>query len=256
MEKREWTIGERRRELRVAKVGEEERELGRGQHALVDDRAGGEAGDVRLLAGGELDRAADDEEAALERVDVGGDRGRARSGPGGTPVRPARALARRSRVDRDVAPAEHALTRAADFLDQRSELRRGAPGRPAGSTCRRVTRRARATALGRGSNSPPRAAEEGVGEARSGCRRRRRCSRRRPPRRGARDRRAPSARARRRRASARRRGARPRRPRSRRARPGVVEAVPASGSGLPNLLMPHKLRKRASETHIGLKGTG
>ena len=60
---------ERRLHQRVAKVGVEARELRGGEHALVDDRARREAGEGDL-GGLELERPADHEELALERVGV------------------------------------------------------------------------------------------------------------------------------------------------------------------------------------------
>ncbi len=60
---------ERRLHQRVAKVGVEVRELRRGEHALVDDRARREAGEGDL-GGLELERPADQEELALEGVGV------------------------------------------------------------------------------------------------------------------------------------------------------------------------------------------
>ena len=56
------------RQTRVAKVGEVARQLRRGQHSLVDDRAAREAGQRDLAAGGALDHAADHVQLALEGV--------------------------------------------------------------------------------------------------------------------------------------------------------------------------------------------
>src|SRR5581483_5769008 len=58
---------ERAREPTVAQVGVEAGELRRGEHALVDERAGREARDDEAGAGGELSDAAYDVELPLER---------------------------------------------------------------------------------------------------------------------------------------------------------------------------------------------
>ena len=83
-------------------------------------------------------------------------------------------------VDRDVAPAEHALALDADVeLEQRLELRRGARRR-------RQEADRDAVAAGVGQLEVDDRAEERVRAAAAASRRRRRCARRRPWRRGAR----------------------------------------------------------------------
>ena len=122
----EARVDERERRLRprVLQVGVVAEQLRRGEHALVDDGAAGEARDDELRPGGQLGHAPDHVELALEgvlvvrevalgrdhelldvgRVEVGGD-------------------ADVVLVDRDVAPADDALALVADLLlEQRLEL--------------------------------------------------------------------------------------------------------------------------------------
>ena len=115
-----------RGDARVAQVREVARQLGRGEHPLVDDRAAGEARQRHLEAGLALDQAADHVQLALERRLVGhvlpglddqlaDDR---RRQPGD--------LTDEAVVDGDVAPPDGALALGGDrLLDQL--LERGAP---------------------------------------------------------------------------------------------------------------------------------
>ena len=127
--RREARVHERHRarHLRVAEVREEAAHLVGDEHPLVDDRARGERGDVEVRPGGELADAADHVELALEGVLVvleagaGLDDELAHDRP-----RLVGGLADVVGVDRDVAPAEHALALDADVeLEHRLEL--GAP---------------------------------------------------------------------------------------------------------------------------------
>ena len=102
--------GQGRLDPLVAQIGEELPELGRGEHALVDDRATRQAREVdaALASGGAdlvLDALANDVDPTLERV-VGQPVAsqehlaeRRLDGPGGGPDHRV--------VDRDVSPAQH-----------------------------------------------------------------------------------------------------------------------------------------------------
>ena len=127
----------------VAELGEEVLELGRAQHPLVDEGAGGEGDDLQLAAGALLGRAADDVEAPLERLGVtveavGGDRQ-----PADHRHAVAGHVAEAVGVDRHVVPAEDPQPAAlAGFLDDALRAPRGGPGRGAGSTSRSRSGRA------------------------------------------------------------------------------------------------------------------
>jgi hypothetical protein len=154
-------------ELGVAKVAVVVGELGRGEHALEHHRAGGEARDVKVVvADRALDRAADDEEAALELVG-GSDLGRGGDqelADGRCDLRGG--LATVPRIDRHRAPAEHRLPALFDFgLDQRSEL--AAACRVGGHEADRDAETARlGQRLGRDLELLRAAADEGVGDPR------------------------------------------------------------------------------------------
>ena len=134
-------------EPRVRQVGEEAGELRRGEHPLVDERAGGEARDDELLSGGALGDAPDDVELPLEGVLVGGERGRGADDQ----LAHARDERRRRRagltqVDRDVAPAEQLLPLRGDrVLDELLD-----PSPPLGV----VREEARADPVGAGPRQP------------------------------------------------------------------------------------------------------
>ena len=128
--KRWWTSARRRLEVGIAQVEEELGQLRRGQHALPDARAAGQADDVERLLLGEVERVdlvlealADDVELALE-----GERVRRRRGGVAEAdedlaedrLGPARRVAEGRIVGRDVAPAEDDLILVAD---QRLEAR-------------------------------------------------------------------------------------------------------------------------------------
>ncbi len=149
--------GERALDPLVGEVEVEALELRRREHALVDERPGGEARDDEVGAGLLLGQAPDHVELALERVlvearggrddDLADPRHRGRCGRSG-----------RGRVDRDVAPPDDALPLLCDDpFDQR--LDRGPPlvlGREeAGADAVGARRRERRAEL---------AAEEGVRE--------------------------------------------------------------------------------------------
>ena len=176
-------VDERERRLgpRVLQVGVVAEQLGRGEHALVDDGPAAEARDDELRPGGQLGHAADHVELALEGVLVAAevalgrhhellDVGRVEVGGDADVVL----------VDRDVAPADDALALRADLLlDQRLELGALALVAAAGS---RRRRRRRPAAAGPG-RSGPASARRASG---AGSRRRRPCSGPLPPPRGAR----------------------------------------------------------------------
>ncbi|GBD45729.1 hypothetical protein HRbin41_00544 [bacterium HR41] len=103
-----------RHDARVAQVGVEARQLGRGQHPLVDDRPRRERRDRQALDPSPLDHPADHVEAAFESVliadaVVGGDE-ELLDARGASP----RVAAARVEVDRHGAPAEHVLTLVGD----------------------------------------------------------------------------------------------------------------------------------------------
>ena len=143
----------------VAQVREVARQLGRGQHPLVDDRAAGEAGDGQLGSALKLDDAADQVQLALELslvLDlVGGlddqlaDDRRRHAGD----------LAHEAVVDRHVSPPEGTLALRHDrLLDQLLE------GQPALGVPRQVAD-ADAVAPGRRQLDPgDRSADERIGD--------------------------------------------------------------------------------------------
>ncbi len=123
----EARVDQRQRALgaRVLQVGEVAHQLRRREHALVDDRARGEARDHELRPGGQLGDAADHVELALERVLVvlelalGGD-DEVLDVRGEVVGRDADVVL----VDRHVAPADHALALGLDgVLEQLLERR-------------------------------------------------------------------------------------------------------------------------------------
>ena len=204
-------------QLRVAQVGVEARELGRGQHPLVDDGPRRDRGE-RDLGRAQLGDPPDHEQLALERVLVGRVGARGRSADGGSPASPCgrwcrsapgRSARRASRAG--AAPPRRRCARAP------ARAPRGARRRWAGS--RRPPRPRPAAAPGR-RRGRSRGRERGGtrGGAGSGSRRRRRSRGRPRRRRDAPDGPASRAPVRRPRESARRRAARGTRRHTRRGR--------------------------------------
>ena len=101
----------------VAQVGEVARQLGRGEHALEDHRAAGEARDGELVEVLVLDRAADHVELALEGVLVEVVRG-AHEQLGDPRGHRARGRATRALVHRHLAPPQDALPLGLDAVLQ------------------------------------------------------------------------------------------------------------------------------------------
>ena len=103
----------------VPEIGEVPRELRRGQHSLVDERARGEAREREVRARGELRHAPNDVQLPLEGVLVRRELGR---GPDDE-LPDARGVDVGARpdvtvVDRDVSPGEDALALGLDGVDQ------------------------------------------------------------------------------------------------------------------------------------------
>ena len=109
----------------VAQVGVEARQLGRGQHPLVDDRARREAGEADVLAELDFGHAPDQEQPPLEGVLFVGALAGADQELADPRGRGTRKPSRHRLVHRDVAPAEHPLAlRGDDLLDPRLDLAR------------------------------------------------------------------------------------------------------------------------------------
>ena len=189
---REARVDDRERALQlgVAQVGVEARQLRRGQHPLVDERARAEARDRERRARLELGDPAGDEQAALELVLVDRRRRRRRPAAGGTRGR----RCGRSRRSWRGRPGPRA-SRAAAGRPRSPPARAAAAAAPTGVGSPERKQLATATLPGSGScarviPNSRRASAGSRGGAGSGPRRRRRCSGRRRRRRGARGRRA------------------------------------------------------------------
>ena len=166
-----------RRDARVSQVGEVARELGRGQHPLVDHRAAGEAR-KRQVGDRRRARSRGGSRTACARTRPGSRScPRPRSAPGGSPAptaarsrpRGARRPARRA-TRSPAAPRPRSCPRSA------ARARRGAPRPAADSRRRRRTGRGAAARRPRLRPSGTRRGSE------AGSRRRRPCSGPRPPR--------------------------------------------------------------------------
>ncbi len=143
----------------IAQIREVPGQLGRREHALVDDRAAGEAGQRDLGPGGALDHPADHVQLALKRAlivdvvvglddDLADDRGRQPRG-----------LADIAVIDGHVAPPQHLLPLGGDgLLDQLLERP------PALGIARQVADSYAIAARGRQVDSGHRAAHEGIGD--------------------------------------------------------------------------------------------